>query len=76
MYEMRNVLFLLDENDTIGAYEARGKAKPAKTSYQQSLEALSKLHHVQQVDMIQGQCHYPSLISYFSPRVEIILRIF
>lgn len=63
MYEVHSVLFLLDENDAIAAYEARGKAKPSKTSYQQSLEALSKLHHVQQVDMIQGQCHYLSVIS-------------
>ena len=56
MYEVHNVLFLLDETDTIAAYEARGKAKAAKTTYQQSLEALSKLHRVHQVDMIQGLC--------------------
>lgn len=53
MYKALNVLFLLDNNDTISAYEERGKSKASKTSYQQGMEALSRLDHVQQVDLIQ-----------------------
>lgn len=57
MYRDLNILFLLDKNDTIAAYEESGKSKVCKTSYQQGLEALSKLDRIHQVDLIQGQ--YP-----------------
>ncbi|XP_022097943.1 putative E3 ubiquitin-protein ligase UBR7 [Acanthaster planci] len=53
LYENRQVSFLMDESDTVLAYELRGKMKHAGTSqYQMGMEALTKLNRVQQVEVI------------------------
>lgn len=60
MYEKLHVRFLLDESDTIAAYEERGKLKTAAaaSSYQQGIDAfVSSLGRIQQIEMLQGQLH-------------------
>ncbi|XP_038075037.1 putative E3 ubiquitin-protein ligase UBR7 isoform X2 [Patiria miniata] len=53
LYESRQVSFLMDEADTVLAYELRGKVKHAGTSqYQMGMEALTTLNRVQQVEVI------------------------
>ena len=58
LYERLQVTFLLDELDTIVAYEERGKQKTASaaSSYQQGIDAFtSSLGRVQQIELLQGK---------------------
>jgi E3 ubiquitin-protein ligase UBR7 len=52
MYEKSGVEYLVDEEDTVQFYEAQGKSKRQHSTYGSSLEALSNLPHVNQVDAI------------------------
>jgi len=57
LYEKLHVKFLLDESDTIVAYEERGKQKTAAaaSSHQQGIDAfVSSLGRVQQIELLQG----------------------
>jgi len=57
MYERLHVTFLMDESDTIIAYEEQGKQKTASavSSYQQGIDAFtSSLGRVQQIELLQG----------------------
>ena len=50
--------FLVDESDTIAAYEECGKQKTASasSSYQQGIDAFtSSLGRVQQIELLQGK---------------------
>lgn len=53
MYDKKKVEFLLDLEDTIHSYEEKGKEKgPKKTMYENQLDALATLPHVNQVNAI------------------------
>ena len=57
MYEKLQVEFLLDDSDTIAAYEERGKQKTAAAvaSHQRGIDAFtSSLGRVQQIELLQG----------------------
>ncbi|XP_071787842.1 putative E3 ubiquitin-protein ligase UBR7 isoform X2 [Asterias amurensis] len=55
LYEREQISFLLDEFDTVSAYEERGKVKHAGSSqYQRGMDALTTLNRVQQVEVIHG----------------------
>ena len=55
MYNRDKVSFLIDQSDTVHAYEQRGKAKQGTSSgYDQGLQVLSSMNRVQQVEVIQG----------------------
>ncbi|KAJ4440625.1 hypothetical protein ANN_08772 [Periplaneta americana] len=57
VYETEGVNFLMDEQDTVQAYEEKGKAsgeggQPA-SRYEQGLKALSSLDRIKQVEAIE-----------------------
>ncbi|KAG5675370.1 hypothetical protein PVAND_005279 [Polypedilum vanderplanki] len=54
MYEDNKVQFLLDEEDTVHYYEQQGRNKPKTTIYDSSLQALSNLPRVNQIDAISS----------------------
>ena len=55
MYEDKGVSYLLDFNDTVHAYEERGRLKTGPESQDaQEIHALSQMNHIQQVEVIQG----------------------
>lgn len=54
MYEAKNVAYLTDLEDTTHFYEEKGKTKEAQSSYMASLEALSQLPHVNQINAISS----------------------
>lgn len=52
--------FITDEEDTVAAYEARGKARKAQagagpSQYERGMEALSSLDRVQQMEAILSE---------------------
>ncbi|XP_063240351.1 putative E3 ubiquitin-protein ligase UBR7 [Bacillus rossius redtenbacheri] len=54
LYDAQNVKFLTDEQDTVQAYEEKGKAKAQVSSqYEQGMKALSSLDRVKQVEAIE-----------------------
>jgi len=58
LYEELHIKFLVDDSDTIAAYEERGKQKTALSvsSYQQGIDAfVSSLGRVQQIELLQGR---------------------
>ena len=58
--------FLLDEDDSIKAYEDRGKARTSGTQYESGMRVLSNMDRVQQVEVLTGECcmeHGPCTIS-------------
>ncbi|OCT68260.1 ubiquitin protein ligase E3 component n-recognin 7 L homeolog isoform X1 [Xenopus laevis] len=58
MYTKLEVLFLLDENDTVQAYENKGKTQQATERRDPLMTALSSMNRVQQVELI---CEYNDL---------------
>ncbi|XP_033735374.1 putative E3 ubiquitin-protein ligase UBR7 [Pecten maximus] len=55
MYKDRGISFIIDESDTVTAYEKRGKDKQTPSSqYDKGLQALSSMDRIQQVEVIQG----------------------
>jgi E3 ubiquitin-protein ligase UBR7 len=53
LYDDKKVEFLLDLEDTIHSYEEKGKEKgPKKTMYENQLDALATLPHVNQINAI------------------------
>lgn len=55
MYDRLNVSFLVREDDTVLAYEERGKRNNSGLSqYEKGMQALSHLDRTQQVEVIQG----------------------
>ncbi|XP_077286634.1 uncharacterized protein LOC143911567 isoform X2 [Arctopsyche grandis] len=52
MYKKKNVLFLLDTDDTVIAYENLGKTRTSASQYEKGLEALSSLDRIQQINAI------------------------
>ncbi|XP_069118451.1 putative E3 ubiquitin-protein ligase UBR7 isoform X2 [Argopecten irradians] len=55
MYRDRGITFIIDESDTVTAYEKRGKEKQTPSSqYDKGLQALSSMDRIQQVEVIQG----------------------
>ena len=54
MYKDLEVSFLLDENDTISAYESKGSLS-ATSSVDSGMNALAGLHRIQQVELINGK---------------------
>ncbi|KAI8422861.1 hypothetical protein MSG28_006603 [Choristoneura fumiferana] len=55
MYQDLSVLFLIDPEDTVSAYETLGKEKTdgtASTQYEKGLEALSSLGRIQQINAL------------------------
>jgi len=55
MYKSQGVTFLMDESDTVTAYEARGAIKEGATSqHDREKQALSSMNRVQQIEMVQG----------------------
>ncbi|KAG8449102.1 hypothetical protein GDO86_015959 [Hymenochirus boettgeri] len=58
MYKDLDVLFLLDEGDTVQAYENKGKTQQATERRDPLMTALSSMNRVQQVELI---CEYNDL---------------
>lgn len=54
MYEANKVEFLVDHEDTTHFYEQKGKSNEGPSSYMASLEALSTLPRVNQIDAISS----------------------
>jgi len=68
LYETLSVQFLLDESDTIAAYEERGKQKIALAalSHQQAIDAFtSSLGRVQQIELLRGKLLALTVMSMF-----------
>lgn len=62
MYKSSKVSFITDEEDTVAAYEARGKARKAQagagpSQYERGMEALSSLDRVQQMEAILSESY-------------------
>lgn len=60
MYEKENVSFLLDVNDTVHAYELRGKNRVGEnsaSSYEAGMKALSSMERTAQVEAISHYNH-------------------
>lgn len=55
MYDKLKVSFLQDPNDSVAAYEERGKGKCKRSRYDQGMEALSNMDRVQQGEMMHGE---------------------
>ena len=57
MYKEQDVEFLMDDSDTIIAYEDRGQSRrdQQSSSYDSSLNALNSLGRVQQMEIIHGK---------------------
>ena len=57
MYKEQGFEFLMDESDTIIAYEDRGQSRrdQQSTSYDSSLNALNSLGRVQQIEILHGK---------------------
>ena len=57
MYKEQDVEFLVDESDTIIAYEDRGQShrEQQSSSYDSSLNALNSLGRVQQIEILHGK---------------------
>ena len=55
MYDRLAVSFLQDAEDTVIAYEERGKGKRKRSQYDQGMEALSNMNRVQQAEMLYGE---------------------
>ncbi|CAG2057817.1 unnamed protein product, partial [Timema podura] len=58
IYKTNNVSFLLDEEDSMSAYEERNKDGQFSTSYERGMRALSSLDRVQQVEAIEETYDY------------------
>jgi E3 ubiquitin-protein ligase UBR7 len=54
IYLDKDVSFLTDESDTITSYENRGKDECSSSRYEKGMQELSKMHRVQQVDLLHG----------------------
>ena len=54
LYNTENVEFLIDEQDTVEFYEAKGKERKQPSHNDQLMMALSSLDHVQKVEAIHG----------------------
>ncbi|ESP02860.1 hypothetical protein LOTGIDRAFT_212357 [Lottia gigantea] len=54
MYEEKNISFILDEDDTVHAYEDKGLASHSFTDTNALPRALSQMDRVQQVELIHG----------------------
>ena len=57
LYERLNVTFLLNDSDTIVAYEEQGKQKTASAGslYQRGMDAFTSLGRIQQIELLQGK---------------------
>ena len=57
MYKEQDVEFLMDDSDTIIAYEDRGQSRREQqsSSYDSSLNALNSLGRVQQIEILHGK---------------------
>ena len=57
MYKEQGVEFLMDDTDTIVAYEDRGQSRREQqsSSYDSSLNALNSLGRVQQIEILHGK---------------------
>ncbi|GAB6021580.1 hypothetical protein CHUAL_004171 [Chamberlinius hualienensis] len=54
-YVEKNIMFLLDSDDTVHFYEEQGKAKNcSRSTYDQGMQALSQLDRIKQVEAISG----------------------
>lgn len=59
LYETQGLSFLMDDQDTVQAYEEQGKASgengQPSSRYEQGLKALSSLDRIKQVEAIEGR---------------------
>ena len=57
MYKEQGVEFLMDDTDTIVAYENRGQSRREQqsSSYDSGLNALNSLGRVQQIEILHGK---------------------
>ena len=53
MYAEKLVSFLMDDSESVLAYERRGLNRTSQ--YEQGIEALSSMGRVQQVEMLHGK---------------------
>lgn len=67
MYEDRNLGFLIDEDDTMQAYEARGleAQEKAKADEEADTAAFASMGRVQQIEVVQGVMDFKSELNDF-----------
>lgn len=76
MYKSSKVSFITDEEDTVAAYEAKGKARKAQagagpSQYERGMEALSSLDRVQQMEAILSESYLTLFIYSFSKTITV-----
>ena len=54
MYKAENLCYLINSEDTIAAYEAKGKEKSSKVM-ESAANHISQMNHVQQVELMRGK---------------------
>nr|CAD7455144.1 unnamed protein product [Timema tahoe] len=76
IYKTNNVSFLLDEEDSMSAYEERNKDGQFSTSYERGMRALSSLDRVQQVEAIEGfndmKSHLKEYLQKFAENKKVV----
>ena len=55
MYKDKDLEFLIDESDTVLAYEERGKNSEAGAEESEEANALAGMDRVQQIEFVHGQ---------------------
>ena len=54
MYKAENLSYLINSEDTIAAYEAKGKEKSSRVM-ESAANHISQMNHVQQVELMRGK---------------------
>ncbi|KAJ8309475.1 hypothetical protein KUTeg_014349 [Tegillarca granosa] len=77
MYKEREIEYIIDEEDTVHAYESRGKANSSASSgYDKGIQALNKMDRVQQVEVLHGFNDLKSELSEYLKKEEDIREFF
>lgn len=54
MYKTESLIYLINSEDTIAAYEKKGKEKSSKVM-ENAANHISQMNHVQQVELMRGK---------------------
>ena len=79
MYKKEEIEFLLDKEDTVGAYEEKGQHDQGQgpSVLEQEQMMLSSMDHVQKIEMIQGERAIIKVIEMIQGKrvsIKVILR--
>lgn len=72
LYESLKVEFLIDHQDPTQVYEEKGKGNQKQSNYMASLEALSTLPRVNQIDAISGYNHMKDKLFEFLQVLSLV----